>query len=63
MITGAIDEEYEGISEDPESDDFLGDDDELENIENHESEDIGDDEHWAYLEKADRKYKESKEDN
>jgi hypothetical protein len=63
MITGAIDEEYEGIPEDPESDDFLGDDDELENIEDDESEDIGDDEHWAYLEKADRKYKESKEDN
>jgi hypothetical protein len=63
MITGGVDEEYDGIPEDPESDDFLGDDDKLEDIEDDESEDIGDDEYWAYLEKADRKYKESKEDN
>lgn len=64
MITGGIDEEYEGIPEDPESDDFLREDDD-ESEDNIEDEDIseGDAEFWEYMDKADRKYKESKEDN
>lgn len=64
MITGGVDEEYDGIPEDPESDDFLGDDDELEDIEDDDLEvDESEDRFWAYMDRVDEKYKQSKEDN
>ena len=63
MIIGGVDEEYDGIPEDPESDDFLGDD-ELEDIEDDDLEvDEFEDRFWAYMDRVDEKYKQSKEDN